>query len=137
MHARIRRLLFASLIITTAVALGVIHDAEALESRHILRRTDIVKARLLSLDMRPLQEFSFSESSKVIHCRMNSLIQGEGFACDFHWGHKVLLLTSLEMDRIDAKLATYPAGYRIFLRARVPLECWVERTHDLDWVCRY
>lgn len=138
MPARIRRLFFVGLVLAAAFLIGSLEEARAnLTSRFTLHRSEVVRARVLSLEMRPLQEFSFTEGSKVIHCRMNSLTQGEGFACEFHFGAKTLLLTSLEMDRIDAKLATYAPGDRIFLRGRVQLECSVQRTRELDWSCRY
>lgn len=138
MPARIRRLFFAAMLIVTAVLLGQVSEAEAgLESRFVIRRNEVLKARQLSQDMSSHQEFSFTEGDKIIHCRMNSLVQGKGFACEFHLGDRVLMLTSLEMDRIDKKLGSYAAGDRIFLRGRVALECSVARATELDWTCRY
>lgn len=139
MLARIRRLWLITLILLIAVLLTTFDDAHAmLDSRPVLRHADFMRARVLSLDMRPLQEFSFVQNAVVVLCRMNPITLGDGFACEFQFPTKTLLVTSIEMDRIDAKLATYAPGDRIFLRGpRLQLECSVARSRELDWVCRY
>lgn len=139
MPARIRRLFFVGLILATAFLLGSLNEARAttLTSRFMILRSEVLQARQLSVGLRERQEFSFTSGSKVIHCRINTLTQGEGFGCEIHLGGKVLILSSIEMDRIDQKLATYAPGDRIFLRGRVQLECSVARSRELDWACRY
>ncbi len=138
MPARIRRLFFVGLLLAAAFLIGSLDEARAsLTSRFMITRSEMLRAQELARDLRPLQEFSYTAGSKVIHCRMNALTQGAGFACEFHFGSKTLLLTSLEMERVDAKLATYAPGDRIFLRGRVQLECSVFRARELDWACRY
>lgn len=138
MSARIRRLFLVGLILATAFPLSHLNEAQATPfgSRLLIHRSEIVHARALSSGLHPLQEFSFIADSKLVHCRMNSRTQGEGFACEFQYGVKTLLLTSLEMERIDAKLATYVPGARVLLQGRVQLECLVQPARERGWICR-
>lgn len=140
MSARILRIFGFSVLLVVAALLVTLEDAHAsfnARSSSRLFRKDIVEARNLAEGLRASQEFSFADRFKVTHCRIHNRNEGPGFTCEFHFGAKTLLLTSQEMENLDAMLATYNPGDRVIVQAREELECTIPWGAEINWECRF
>lgn len=119
------------------LALNEVARADSWSAKSTFTDADIKQARALAAELRPFNRFTFADDHKVVSCEMFGLIEGEGFVCQFIFGTKTLVMTSVDMDAITERLRHYRDGEQARLQlGRWHFECDISEVPQFAFICQ-